>query len=157
MNSNTVIYTPNHRVKSGFFATWGIMAGNIYRSRELIFQLFKRDFFNAYRKSFLGISWVVVSPIIGIASWVFMNATGILQPGNVGIPFPAFVLISSSIWGLFMGFYSAGASTLGAGGSFIMQVKYPHEALLLKQVAQHLANFTITFSSNSSIILWNSS
>jgi lipopolysaccharide transport system permease protein len=82
-----------------------------------------------------------------------MNATGILNPGEVGIPYPAYVLISSSIWGLFMGFYGAAAGTLGAGGGFIMQVKYPHEALLIKQVAQHLANFSITFVINIIVLL----
>jgi len=68
-----------------------------------------------------------------------------LNPGDVGIPYPAYVLLSTSIWGLFMGFYSSAVGTLGAGSGFIMQVKYPHEALLIKQTAQHLANFLITF------------
>jgi lipopolysaccharide transport system permease protein len=138
-------YTPNQRAKIGFFKTWFIMAQNIVSSRELIWQLFRRDFLMAYQKSFLGITWIFISPIVGIISWVFMNATGILAPGDVGIPYPAYVLLSSSIWGLFMGFYGAAAGTLGAGGGFIMQVKYPHEALLIKQTAQHLANFLLGF------------
>jgi lipopolysaccharide transport system permease protein len=107
----------------------------------------------AYKKSFLGVSWILIAPIMGIVSWVFMNATGILTPGDVGIPYPAYVLISSSIWGLFMGFYGAAAGTLGAGGGFIMQVNYPHEALLIKQVAQHLANYTIGFAINLIVLL----
>lgn len=150
---NIVTYVPNYRQKIGFFRTWVIMAKNIYKSRDLIWQLFRKDFVSAYKKSFIGLSWVLISPIIGIVSWVFMNAAGILKPGDVGIPYPAYVLLSSSIWGLFMGFYSSAAGTLGAGSSFILQVKYPHEALLLKQTAQHLANFTITFSINLIVLV----
>lgn len=149
----TVFYTPNYRQKIGFFKTWTIMFGNIVKSRQLIWQLFKRDFLMAYKKSAFGIGWILLSPIIGVASWVIMNAAGILTPGNVGIPYPAYVLLSSSIWGLFMGFYSSAAGTLGAGGGFIMQVKYPHEALLVKQVAQQLANFLITFAINILVLL----
>lgn len=144
-NIKTTVYEPNYRQKLGLFKVWGMMFYNIVASRELIVQLFKRDFLMAYKKSFIGMGWIFLSPIIGIISWVFMNATGILNPGDVGIPYPAYVLISTSMWGLFMGFYSSAAGTLGAGSGFIMQVKYPHEALLIKQTAQHLANFTITF------------
>jgi lipopolysaccharide transport system permease protein len=148
-----IIYEAHSRRKMGFFAVWLLMAKNIGASRELIYQLFKRDFFAAYKKSFLGITWVFISPVIGIVSWVFMNAAGVLNPGSVGIPYPAYVLLSSSIWGLFMGFYGAGESTLGAGAGFIIQVKYPHEALLIKQTAQHLANFVIGFASNIIVLL----
>jgi len=154
MNSEIIAtYTPNQRASIGFFKTWAIMAKNIYSARELIWQLFRRDFLMAYQKSFLGIAWIFISPVIGIISWVFMNATGILNPGDVGIPYPAYVLLSSSIWGLFMGFYGAAAGTLGAGGGFIMQVKYPHEALLVKQTAQHLANFLLGFLLNILILI----
>jgi lipopolysaccharide transport system permease protein len=148
-----VVYSPNQRQKIGFFKTWAIMFRNIRNSRELIMQLFRRDFFMSYKKSFIGLTWIFISPIIGIFSWVFLNYAGVLQPGDTPIPFPAYVLLSSSLWGLFMGFYSAAAGTLGAGSGFIMQVKYPHEVLLVKQVAQHLAGFVITFGVNLVVLL----
>ena len=143
--SIVTVYEPNSRKKINFFKTWAIMIENIICSRELIIQLFKRDFLMAYKKSFLGMGWIFISPVIGIISWVFMNLTGVLNPGDVGIPYPAYVLLSTSIWGLFMGFYSSAAGTLSAGTGFINQVNYPHEVLLVKQTAQQLANFFITF------------
>ena len=109
------VYKPNMRLETGLLKTICLMAGNVLNSRELIWQLFKRDFFAGYKKAFLGIGWVVLAPIFGILSWVFMNYAGVLKPGNVGIPYPAFVLLSSSFWGLFMGFYQASAETLNSG------------------------------------------
>jgi lipopolysaccharide transport system permease protein len=147
------VYEPNYRHKYGFFKIWYIMLRNIVRSRELIYQLFRRDFLNQYKKSFLGRSWLLISPLIGAVSWVILNATGVLRPGDVGVPFPAFVLVSSAVWGLFMDFYQAGSTTLSAGTGFIMQVKFPHEALLIKQTAQFLANFIIGFILNIAILL----
>jgi lipopolysaccharide transport system permease protein len=140
------------RHELGFFQTWSVMGGNLWRSRELIWQLFKRDFFAAYKKSFLGLTWVFITPIIGIISWVFLQMSGMLNPGNVGIPYPAYVLVGTSIWGLFMGLYSAASETLDAGKQLVMQVRFPHEALLFKQVAQQLANFIITFALNVIIL-----
>lgn len=151
--SNISIYEPNQRLKIGFFETWGTMFRNIFKSRELIWQLFRRDFFMSYKKSFIGMAWIFISPLVGIVSWVFLNSAGILQPGDTPIPFPAYVLLGSSIWGLFMGFYSSSAGTLNAGAGFINQVKYPHEVLLVKQVSQHLANFLITFLVNIVVLL----
>lgn len=124
------------------------MLKNIIQSRELIWQLFKRDFFASYKKSFIGITWIFLSPIIGIISWIFLNMTGMLHPGDVGIPYPAYVLVGSSMWGLFMGFFNSAKATLSSGKDLVFQVNYPHEVLLFKETAQHLANFLITLLIN---------
>ncbi len=152
-NQKVCVYEPYSRQKIGFLNTWILMVSNIVSSRQLIYQLFKRDFFASYKKSLLGISWIVLGPLFGIISWVFMNATGVLNPGDVGIPYPAYVLLSTSIWSLFVGFFTAAQGTLGSGASFIMQVKYPHEALLLKQMAQQVANFIIAFLLNIAVLI----
>ena len=147
------IYRPNQRHDLGFLETWIVMSKNIINSRELIWQLFKRDFFASYKKSFIGITWIFIAPIMGIISWVFLQKTGMLNPGDVGIPYPAYVLVGTSMWGLFMGFFNSANATLTAGKELVMQVNYPHEALLFKQTAQHLANFLIAFTMNIAVLL----
>lgn len=142
------VYRPNQRLETNIFVSWYEMLKNTYKSRELIWQLFRRDFLMSYKKSFIGVGWIVLAPIFAIVSWVFMNSTGVLDPGDTGIPYPAYVLLSTAIWGLFMGYFSSASGTLGAGEGFIMQVNYPHEALLAKQLLQHTANFLITFLIN---------
>lgn len=145
MNQNVEIsiYEPHSRLKTGLVKTWIKMAHNVYTARELIWQLFRRDFLMSYKKSFIGMGWILISPIVGIVSWVFMNATGVLAPGEVSVPYPVYVLLGSTIWGLFMQSYGASKGTLSAGGGFITQVNYPHEALLVKQFLQTLAGFGI--------------
>jgi len=152
-NEIVTVYRPNQRHELGFLETWIVMIKNIIKSRELIGQLFKRDFFAAYKKSFMGITWVFVAPLMGIISWVFLHKTGLFNPGDVGIPYPAYLLLGFSMWGLFMGFYNSARSTLSAGSGLVMQVNYPHEALLFKQTAQRLANFSITFVMNIVVLL----
>jgi lipopolysaccharide transport system permease protein len=151
--SKITIYEPQHRRKIGLVGTWRILLKNIISSRHLIIQLYRRDFLNMYKKSFLGFGWLIISPIIGIASWLIMNAAGILTPGDVGIPYPAYVLLSSSLWGLFMSFFNAGRATLDAGTGFIMQVSYPHEVLLFKQGLQEFTNFVISLLLNLFVLL----
>lgn len=152
-DQNISVYEPNQRLKEGWIGTWVKMFKNVIAARDLIIVLYRRDLISGYKKSWIGWIWIFISPIIGIVSWVFMNSTGILNPGDVGIPYPAYVLLSSSVWGLFMGFYGSAAGTLGAGGEFINQIKYPHEVLLVKQVALHITNFLITFLINIIVLL----
>lgn len=152
-NSEFTLHTPYDRQNTGFFKTIWIMARNTWQSKQLIWQLFRRDFLMSYKKSFLGIAWILIAPAVGIISWILLNSTGILQPGETGIPYPAFVLISSSLWGLFTGIYTSSSGTLNAGSGFIMQVRYPHESLLIKQLAQLTAGFVITFIFNLAVLI----
>jgi lipopolysaccharide transport system permease protein len=151
--SQTIIYEPNQRLKIGWVRTWIILVRNIIQSWGLIYQLFRRDFLMSYKKSFIGAGWIFISPLLGIVSWVFYNATGILQPGDVGMPYPAYVLLSTSIYGLFGGFYTAASGTLNAGLGFITQVNYPHDVLLLKQALVQIANFAVVFLINIIVLL----
>lgn len=152
-NSTVTIYRPNQRHDLGFFQVWLVMAKNIVRSRELIWQLFKRDFLASYKKSFIGIAWIFISPVMGIVSWVYLNSTGLLRPGDVGVPYPVYVLVGTTVWSLFVGFFEAAQSTLVEGRELAVQVKYPHEILLFKKTAQHLANFIVALAMNVAVLL----
>mgnify|MGYP006425090143 CR=1 FL=1 len=119
------------------------MGSAVWHSRGLVWELFKRDFLAAYRKSFIGITWLFVMPAMGIVSWVFLQRTGILQPGETEVPYTVYVLVGTTMFGLFITLYDAAANTLESGKDLALQVRYPHEALLFKQAAEQLANFSI--------------
>ncbi|MGH7197659.1 MAG: ABC transporter permease, partial [Candidatus Omnitrophota bacterium] len=85
------VYRPNQRHDLGYVETWIIMFRTIIGSRELIWQFFKRDFFANYRRSFIGAAWIVLTPLAGILVWIFLKHSGVLRPGNVGVPYPVYV------------------------------------------------------------------
>jgi len=131
-----IVYEPNQRIRMGFVSCWGEMIGNVVRSRELIWQLFKRDLLAGSKQSVAGLLWVLISPVIGILSWVLMNHVGVVHPGELHVPYPLYVLFGTAIWGLFMGFYSAAAASLTSAGNLIVQARFAHEALIAQQMAQ---------------------
>jgi len=152
-SEKVVVYSPRQREEMGWIETWLIQFRNIGTAKEMIWQLFHRDFFKSYRKSFIGIGWIIVSPLLGIISWVFMAFSGVLKPGDLGIPYPIYVLMGSAFWGLFMSFYTAGSTILSEGNGIILQVNYPHDALLVKTAAMALANFALVFAVNLVIFI----
>jgi lipopolysaccharide transport system permease protein len=141
----SVVYESNQRAKMGWIRTWVTMVRDIILNRELIYQLWRRDFLMMYKKSFFGMGWLIIAPVMGIISWVFMNATGVLTPGDIGVPYPAYILLSTTIWGLFMNFYTGSSQTLQIAQGFITQVNFPHHVLLIKQALQQLGSFVISF------------
>lgn len=157
MNTNReiTVYEPGYKHKIGFFKIWFVMIRNIVRSKDLIVQLFKRDFIAVYKQAFLGVTWVFIAPLIVILQWILMNATGVLQPGDTGkVPYPVYVLISMAVWGMFDGFFKASMKTLEVAKGFILQVKFPHEALITKQAAEYLATFMISFTFAMGVLLF---
>ncbi len=137
--SELTVYKPHERRDIGFFKSWGVMVANIVRSRDLVIQLFKRDFLAVYKKSFLGVAWVLLLPIFGVIPVIYMKAANVLQPGVEGVPYPAYALLSISIWQMFAGTVLLCSQALSSASTLILQVKFPHEALLVKQCAQQLA------------------
>lgn len=150
---NRVVYEPNQYAKIGFFKTMLVIVKNTIASKELIFQLYKRDFLMQYKKSFLGLGWMFFGPIMGVVSWVLMDSAGVLSPGDVGVPYPVYVLFGTSIWGLFMSFFSSTSQTLQIAAGFIQQVNFHHEALVFKQGLQNLTNFGISLILNIVVML----
>jgi lipopolysaccharide transport system permease protein len=146
MSSSTseVHYRPNQRATESWFTAWKTMVKDCIASRDLIFQLFRRDYVMMYKKSFLGMGWHLAAPIMGILSWVMMNSTGILDPGDVGIPYPAYVLISTTIWGFFMQTFNNMSKVLEIAQGFVMQVGFPHHVLIVKQWLETGASFLLS-------------
>ena len=142
------LHRPNERHRLGWGKTWLVMGRNVWNARDLIWQLFKRDFLASYKKWFIGFAWIFLTPLLGIVSWVMLQKTGLLQPGETPIPYPAYVLIGTTMFGLFLELFKGASRTLVAGSALVMQVNYSHEALLFQQVAHQLARFIISLIVN---------
>jgi lipopolysaccharide transport system permease protein len=145
MTEKITEYTPDGRSNLGFFQTLALMFRQTWESRELIYQLYKRDFLMMYKKSFFGMGWIILAPLISLVSWFFLKSAGVLQPGETGVPYWVFLLIGTSIWGYFKNLVLSTSKTLTIGQSFINQVYYPHHILLFKQIFEEFTKFSIVF------------
>ena len=82
---------------------WQEMFSEIMESRELIWRLFLRDLTGRYKQSLLGFFWVIVPPLIMVGTFVVINRAGILNVGEMNVPYPVYVLIGTALWQVFTG------------------------------------------------------
>ncbi|MFQ4135669.1 ABC transporter permease [Nodosilinea sp. PGN35] len=116
----------------------------LYFSRHAIWHLFVRDFVAGFRQKIFGYFWILASPLLGILSFVFMNSTGILDPGDLDIPYPIFVFIGTSLWGLLTITTTTVANGLIGNSDLIMRTNIPKVGLAVTGMASVLYNFLIS-------------
>lgn len=115
----------------------------IYWSRHVLWHLFVRDFVAGFRQKLLGYLWIVLAPLLGIASFVFMQWTGILNPGATELPYPIYVYIGTSIWGLLIGAVTTVAGGLIGNADLVMRTNIPKIGLAVTGLASLCYNLLV--------------
>ncbi len=128
------IYQPNE-TQGGII--WGLKraATDIILSRHVIARLFWRDFIAQFRQKLLGYFWALLSPLLGVVSFLFLFFIGVLHPGEGEIPYTVYVMVGSTIWGCLPGAMGAVSGGLQAQADLIMRTRIPKVALALSSLA----------------------
>jgi len=112
-------------------------------SRHVIWHLFVRDFVAGFRQKLLGYFWIVLTPLIGIASFVFMQKTGILNPGDMEIPYPIYVYIGTTVWGLLISTITVVSGGLINNADLVMRTNIPKISLAVTGLAEIFYNLLV--------------
>jgi len=137
-----------------FYRTWLQVFRNIYRYRDFLRELIKIGLLSQFKKSFIGITWLIINPLVNVFIWLLLNAAGLFNPGETSIPYPAYILLSTSIWHFLLGFYEVLAPFLTQNGRLSVQTQFPHEVLIAEKVVVHSINFLIPFVLNIGVLLF---
>lgn len=106
-----------------------------------------------YKKSFLGGLWLIFYPLITVAIWIFLKGAGIVNPGETGMPYTVYVLLSTSIWALFLQLYKTISQSISNGGRMMMMNKFPHSTIIISHTLTQMINFMILLVINIGVIL----
>lgn len=138
-------YEPDNSLKKGYVSIFGEILNDLWRNRWLTLQLFKRDFFSAYKQSVIGILWSIIIPLFSVGTFVLLNRSGILNIGSMNVPYPIYALLGVAIWQLFSTGLVAGSSALVKAGSMIVKINFSKKSLVLASVGQSVVSFLIQF------------
>ncbi|MBN1363944.1 MAG: ABC transporter permease [Syntrophaceae bacterium] len=119
------------------------MFRDLYSSRELAWRLFVRDVSARYRQSLLGYVWAFLPPIVATCTFVLLNRSGILNVGNLPLPYPAYVMIGTLLWQVFADAINSPIKTVTAAKSMLVKINFPREAILISGMLDVFLNFAI--------------
>ena len=107
------------------------VASSLAHSWDLAFRLFQRDLRARYRQSALKYVWLVIPPLAMALTWILLNRGNVIDPGDIGASYPAFVLTGSVLWQGFAESIASPIRQLQGSTALLTKVSFPSESLLL--------------------------
>src|SRR5688572_2055983 len=116
----------------------GTRVRDIFRYRELLVNLVRKDLKVRYKSSVLGFLWSLLNPAMLLLVYYFVFSVLL----GSGIPrFPIYLLSGLLVWNLFnVGLISGTGSVVGASG-IVNKVWFPREVLPLSAIGAALVHF----------------
>jgi lipopolysaccharide transport system permease protein len=118
--------------------------GEVWRYKDLLFLLVRRDFVAFYKQTILGPIWFLIQPLftMGVYLFVFANLAGI---STDGIPQPLFYLAGISAWTYFSECLLKTSTVFKDNANIFGKVYFPRLIMPLSIVVSNLIRFGITF------------
>ncbi len=115
----------------------------IWRYRELLWTLVRRDLKVRYQSSALGFVWSLLNPLVYLVVYYLVFEVFLKN----GIDrFPVFLLSGLLPWLMFSGALMAGTPSITANGSLVKKVWFPRAVLPLAAVGTAMVNFFLQLS-----------
>lgn len=122
---------------------WREMITELACSKELLWRLFLRNFKAKYRQTILGVIWAIVTPLLTIGVFVFLNHAGVIMIGEVHIPYLAYGLLGLTLWHIFAGGLVACSNAIVADGTIVVKINFPKETLVISSMGETLVEMLI--------------
>jgi len=143
-------YEPDNSLKKGYSTIFREIWQDLKNNRWLTWQLFRRDFFGAYKQSVMGILWIFIMPLGNVLVFVLLNNAGVFDFGtlypnihNIIIPYPVYAIVGMTFWQLFAAGLISGSAALVGAGSMLTQINFSKKSLVLSSVARSIVSFLI--------------
>lgn len=119
------------------------IAKDLMAGRELAWRLFVRDLSAQYRQTFFGYIWAFLPPLVASMTFIFLNSQGIVKIDTGGIPYPAFAMMGTLLWQVFVDAMMCPPSALTAAKPMLAKINFPREAILMGGLYMVVFNFFI--------------
>jgi ABC-2 type transport system permease protein len=109
---------------------------SVFRYRDLMVQLIRRDIVTRYKRSFLGILWTMLNPLgtMLIMSIVFS------QVFSMGGTYPAYIITNLIAWNFFSQTTTASLNAMLWGSSFFQKIYLPRTSFVISSIGTGLVN-----------------
>jgi ABC-2 type transport system permease protein len=120
------------------------MLRDLWRVRELLFTLIRRDLLVRYQSSVLGFFWSFAKPLALVAIFHFAFSVVLrVKPPNPEVPFYLHLLVGILVWSYLARCVAEGHWAVLSHANLIKKVKLPIEVFPITTVAGNLLNFLL--------------
>jgi lipopolysaccharide transport system permease protein len=125
----------------------------LWRFRELFWQLSWRNVLIRYKQTYLGIAWAVLQPLLTMA--VFTVVFGkMARMDSRGAPFPVFSFAALLPWMFFANALTESSNSLIASQNMITKVYFPRLLIPASAVLSGMLDFLISFALLLGLMAW---
>lgn len=136
----------------------GVLLAGLFRDlwagRGLAWRLFLRDLSAQYRQTALGYVWAFLPPLAASLTFIFLNAQGIVRIEGTALPYPAFAMIGTLLWQVFVDALASPSQSLLAAKPMLAKINFPREALLMGGLAMVVFNFLVRLVLVAAVLVW---
>lgn len=117
----------------------------LWRFRELVYFLAWRDVKVRYKQTALGVSWVILQPLITTVVFSLLFG-GLLNVPSGSVPYPVFACAALVPWNYFAGSLGRASTSLVTNASLLTKVYFPRMVIPLSGVLASLVDASVAFS-----------
>jgi lipopolysaccharide transport system permease protein len=125
---------------------------SLLSNKYLILELIKIEFTQNYKRSFIGIGWMLFLPILQSIVWIFLQKSGLLNPGELKVNYIAYVLIGTLLWQLYNQSYDVLGNCINTSIKTFTQGFIPVFYIVTAKYTLILARFFISGAINIFLI-----
>jgi ABC-2 type transport system permease protein len=114
--------------------------GRLWRYRELLGGLVRKELKVKYKNSVLGFAWSLLNPLLVLL--VYWFAFGVIL-GNTQPRFPIFLLCGVLVWNFFSGGVLSATTSVVMNASLVKKVSFPREVLPLASIGAAGVHFLL--------------
>jgi lipopolysaccharide transport system permease protein len=125
-------------------SVWDINLKELWRYKDLLFLLVRRDFVSVYKQTILGPVWFFIQPLLTTATFTIVFS-GLGKIPTDGIPPILFYMMGITFWTYFSTCLTATSSTFVNNASVFGKVYFPRLIMPLSVVISSLVKLSIQF------------
>lgn len=120
---------------------------NVFRQKSkaiyLGWQFATRDLKARYRQTLLGFMWLLLPVLITTLIFMFLSKSGLLNTGEIKIPYPVYAFLGSLFWQLFNDSLLNPIMAVNSAKTMLSKIQFPRESLILSSFFQIIFQFVI--------------
>jgi lipopolysaccharide transport system permease protein len=126
----------------------------IWQRRSLLFYVTRRDLTVRYKQTFVGVSWVLIRPIITMLIFSLLFGS-IAKLDSSGLPYGFVVFAGIVPWFLFANMFAETSNSLVTNSTMVTKVHCPRLIFPISTLVVGVVDFSLAFVVLMGLMLWN--